>query len=106
MTRLLAAEARAGAKQFFQNIFVTDIGSQEFDSLRLQREFESNVAHHGGDHGVPLPTVFRPRRIFRQHPERGVAVYDLALGIHKQRPIGITIESNAQSGVFALTTSS
>ena len=53
MTRGLTPQDPATVLERLEDITVTDIGALELDRLSLERVFQSEITHHGTDHGAP-----------------------------------------------------
>src|SRR6266705_5795193 len=95
MTRLFTSQLRSGAKQFFKHVFVADICPNELNSPRLQRNFQSDVAHHGCDHAMRIECAAL-LHVTSHNPQRGVTVDKITIRSEEHTSVGITIESNTQ----------
>src|SRR6266700_2039351 len=103
MTRLFTSQLRSGAKQFFKHVFVADICTNELNSPRLQRNFQSDVAHHSCDHAMRIECAAL-LHVTCHNPQRGVPVDKITIEIDEQSAVSITIESNTQVSASAITT--
>src|SRR5436853_318151 len=58
MPRLLAAEREMLLLHFLHHVLVANAGAPQADVFVLQTELETDVAHHGGHHGIAAQPPF------------------------------------------------
>jgi len=92
---LLAAESGTGLEHLFENIFVTDAGTQHLNAAGEQSFFQAHVAHGCGDHGVMREDA-AGFHVASRNEENGVAVDDVAVGVAEKGSVGVTVEGDAE----------
>ena len=95
MARLLAAERQVAAQHLLHHVLVADRAADHADAGLLQRNLQTDVAHHGGDDRVALqpPLGLHPHRA---HQHDGVAVHDLAGRVDEDRAVAVAVEGDAK----------
>ena len=94
MARLLATQRQTAVEHFLHHVLVADRAAHEIDSERLQRELETDVAHHGGDDGVAFQASFA-LQLSAAHQQHRVAVDDLTAMVDEDRAIAVAVERDA-----------
>ena len=100
VARLFAAEVVRVGPHLARDRGVADLGANQPDAGVAQRQLESEVAHHGCDHGVAVEPAFG-RKLAPEQRHHVVAVEDFAALVDQHHAIAVAVERDADVAVLA-----
>ena len=96
---LFAAEDVAAFEHFFKDVAVTDIGAGKRDVLAAKNAFETKVGHRGGNDAIAGKFALG-FEITRHGEKNAVAVDDFSVAGDEKGAVGVTVESDPESGAL------
>ena len=94
MPGLLATESRLDTAHALVDIAVAHRGLRHVDAEVLHRPTKPQIRHHRAHHDVVLQ-LSRVLEMLGEHRHQNVTVGDLAVLVHSDEPIGVSVESEA-----------
>src|SRR5258705_10127814 len=95
MPRLFTPHNRPAANQFLEHALIADVYALKLNPSRAQRDFQTDIAHHGRNHYVTgqFTACFQ---IVSHNPHGRVPIDKIAYCVDKERAISITVERYAK----------
>ncbi len=101
VARLLAAQVVAARAHLLDDVAIADRRSHQAQAELLDGALETEVAHHGRDHGAALQRAAFDHVARRERQDR-VAVDQVALLVDHLTAVGVAVEADADVGAQLL----
>src|SRR5262249_54520193 len=99
VARLLAAKHVSAAQHFFEDVAITNSSARQRNLFLREDAFKAEIGHGSGHNPIALELVLRFQET-RGGEKDAVSVHHFPRLTDKERPVGITIESHAQTSFF------
>ena len=101
VSALLPAENETSRAHGFEHVAVAHAGADHFAAGLFDGFVQSEIAHHGGDHGVPAQLA-AAQQIQSGHGEQFVTIERIAVFVAQQKTVGVAVmgESDLRPGLF------